>query len=81
MGKYYVLSGQVRRIIAAPHITDSKTAAIEACLQHSNGLVIGDLAPLIIVSERGFDFNIHEQSEDTIFSTVDILTEAGLLNG
>jgi hypothetical protein len=36
-------------------------------------------APLIIVSERGFDFHNHGQDEDIVFATNDILVKAGFI--
>ena len=78
MGKYYVQSGQLQVVIAGPHIENPKSAACEALLQYlPHGIV---LAPLILISERGFDwFNHHTKEDDFVFATVDILKLAGML--
>ena len=75
--KFYVQSGQMKVVIAGSHINSSEDAACEALLTYvPKGMVI---APLMIVSERGFDFNAHETAEDNVFSTRDMLKLAGML--
>jgi hypothetical protein len=77
MSKYYVVSGEIRVIISAPHINNHEDAACEAMLQYLQEGV--SCAPLIIVSERGFDFHSHGSEEDKVFATNDILIKSGFI--
>jgi hypothetical protein len=72
MAKYYVTSGEMEVVIAGPHIESAKDAACEAILSFRNY----ELAPLIVVSEQGFDLSYHKQ--DVVFSTVEIAKLCGL---
>jgi len=78
MAKYYVQTGMIRVVMAGPHLENAEDAACEALLQYvGKGL---DPAPIILVSERGFECNLHEHIEDSFFSTVDLLIKTGLLD-
>jgi len=73
--KYYVVSNEVRHVVGGPHITSPREAAKEAMLQcFQEGVCI---APVIVVSERGFSLYEHGDDEDDVYSTEDILKEAG----
>ena len=75
--KFYIQTGQLKVIIAAPHIETPEDAACEALLTYvPKGAVI---APLMLVSERGHEFNTHDMTEDCVLATVDILKRAGML--
>lgn len=74
VAKYYVISGMLKCVIGAPHIACPRQAACEAILMNRDK----SLAPLIIVNERGFELNSHEE-EDVVLATVDILKESGLI--
>jgi hypothetical protein len=77
--KFYVVSNELKMVIGAPHIMSQEDAACEAVLLTSGkGLC---LAPLIVVSERGFDYFTHEIEEDRILVTHEILKKAGLIGG
>lgn len=80
MNKYYVLSGMLKMVISAPHIKTREDAAVEACIIHINKHGGVFLAPIIMVSERGFDLMKHDQNEDEAFAMIDILAKTGLLN-
>ena len=75
MAKYYVLSGKLQCVIGASHIACPRQAACEAILMYREK----DISPLIVISERGFDLHSHNESEDVVLATVDILKEAGLI--
>ncbi len=77
MSKYYVLSGEIKTVVSAPHIENHEQAACEAVLSCMTEGV--SAAPLIIVSERGFDLHEHGDNEDVVFATQDILKKAGFL--
>jgi len=77
--KYYVASHDIKVVIAGPHIECAKDAAMEAMLGYSK--VGTTVANLIIVSERGFDYDRHDDTEDEIFDTEYILKEAGFTFG
>ena len=77
MGKYYIQTGQIKVVLSAPWIENAEEAACEALLQYACTLTP---APLIIVSERGFECNLHEHNEDSFFATVDLLKKTGLLD-
>jgi hypothetical protein len=73
--KYYVISGEIRTVIAAPHINSCEEAACEAMLK---GMTEGvSASPMIVVSERGFELYTHGPTEDICFATQDILKKAG----
>ena len=74
--KYYVTSNELKVIIAGPHIKDAEEAACEAFLSRYRPGI--NISPLIIVSQRGFDYCNHENDEDKVFDTCDILTKVGL---
>lgn len=74
MGKYYVVSGEMEVVIAGPHVETARQAACEALLSFREP----KLAPLIVVSERGFQLFEHKDGTDQVFSTVDISKEAGI---
>ena len=76
MAKYYIQTGAIQAILAAPWIENAEDAACEALLMYAQRLMP---APLIIVSERGFECNKHEPNEDSFFATVDLLKKTGLL--
>lgn len=72
--KYYVKSNEFEFVVAGPHVTTARQAAIEAFLTHYDKQF---LSPLIIVSERGFEYHSHDYTEDKVFDTCEILKEAG----
>lgn len=72
MAKYYVTSGELYVTIAGSHIETPKDAACEAILSFRNR----ELAPLIVVSEEGFNLSQHKQ--DVVFSTIEIAKLCGL---
>jgi ubiquinone biosynthesis protein Coq4 len=75
MAKYYVVCHDIRTVISGPHIESPEEAAIEALL---NGAKHGArLAPVMIVSEKGFDLNSHGENEDQIYATDKIMQAAG----
>lgn len=75
--KCYVQSGEIKAMVGGPHIEDEETAACEVMLKHmTEGK---SAAPLIIVSQRGFEFQNHGPEEDTVFATQDILKKAGFI--
>lgn len=80
MNKYYVLSGMLRMVISAPYINTPEEAAVEACITYINKHGGIFLAPVIMVSERGFDLMEHDHNEDEAFAMIDILGKTGLLN-
>ena len=73
--KFYVKSHDLQVVIAGPHIKNAKQAAIEAFLR--NFKIGVSLSNLTIVSERGFDYMVHDYTQDKVFDTKDILIEAG----
>lgn len=73
MGKYYIWSGNLKVVMAGPHVSNAREAAKEAVLEH--GGTHTKLCNQIMVSERGFDWG-HEK-DDVFFDTEDILQEAG----
>jgi hypothetical protein len=75
MSKFYIQSGELQTVIAGEHIETAEQAACEALLITKTN----EIAPLIVVSERGFDLVDHQQGDDTFFATVDILKKTGLL--
>jgi hypothetical protein len=75
MSKYYIISGELEAVIAGPHISCPRQAAIEAVLTFKNK----SLAPLMIISERGFDVFGHDEAQDIVLATVDILKESGMI--
>jgi len=83
LGKFYVLSGEIKTIISAPHIKTAQQAACEAMLINTRtNFAEACPAPLIAVSEKGFDLTDHQQGDDFFFATVDILKKAGFnING
>jgi hypothetical protein len=75
--KFYVSSHDFQIVVAGPHVASAEEAAIEAFLMHyKEGITI---SPLIIVSERGFEYFEHEHYEDKVFDTCDILKKAGFI--
>lgn len=75
--KFYVQSGQMQVVIAGPHIESPEDAACEALLKY---IPLGAIvAPLMLISERGFDFNEHDITEDGVFATAEMLQKAGML--
>lgn len=75
MAKYYVVSGELQLVLAAPHIGCPRSAACEAILMNKEK----NLAPIIMVNERGFDLHSHNNNEDVVLATVDILKDCGLI--
>jgi hypothetical protein len=75
VGKYYVISGELQTVLCGNHIACARQAACEAVLMN----VGKQLAPLIVVNERGFDLHSHTENEDVILATIDILKESGLV--
>jgi hypothetical protein len=73
MGKYYILSKDLRVVIAGPHIANAREAAKEALLNCVDENT--KLAPRLLVSEIGFDIG-HEE-DDEYFDTVELMEEAG----
>jgi hypothetical protein len=78
MGKFYCISGNLQKILSAPHIESYEDAACEAILIGGKEGV--SLAPLIIVSELGFDLHSHPADSDKVFATNLLLKKTGLLN-
>jgi hypothetical protein len=77
MGKFYVISGEIKAVISAPHIEDAEQAACEVLLTCINEHI--SPAPILIVSQRGFDLHEHSPSEDVVFATNLLLKKTGLL--
>jgi len=75
VGKYYVISGELQTVLCGNHIACARQAACEAVLMN----VGKQLAPMIVVNERGFDLNSHTDTEDSVFATINILKESGLV--
>ena len=75
MGKYYVVSGELEIVLAGEHLESARQAACEAVLMFRDK----QLAPLIVVSERGLDLFTHKDNTDQVFSTIDIAKEEGIL--
>jgi hypothetical protein len=74
VGKFYVSSGELRRILTAP---DSKAAALRAIRKSA---CVGDdtLAPLTRIDERGFNTD----TKETVYrATAQLLVEAGVADG
>ena len=74
--KYYVRSHNLRVVICAKHIKTPEDAACEVFLLKYNENTI--VSPLIIVSERGFDYDEHEHYEDVVLRTDVIMHKAGI---
>jgi hypothetical protein len=73
--KFYVRSKDLKVVIGGNHIKSHREAAKEALLQFFTSHI--SIAPLIIVSEKGFDYHAHNEEEDSVFDTMTILREAG----
>ena len=73
--KYYVKSYKFEVVVAGPHIDTPENAVCEAFLKYYDA--DKPLSPLVIVSERGFEYINHEHSEDNVFDTCEILKKAG----
>jgi len=76
--KFYVKSHKLEVVVGGPHITNAEEAAIEAFLRHYKYGTT--LAPLTVISKRGFDYLIHDHNEDTIMQTESILKKAGMID-
>lgn len=76
MKKFYVMSGELKVVIGGPHIGCARQAACEALLMFREHR----LAPIMVISQRGFDVNEHEDNEDVFLDTEEIACEAGLLD-
>lgn len=74
MAKYYVVSGELEVVIAGPHVVSPKDAACEAIMMFREKT----LAPLIVVSEIGFNLFNHKDAQDSVFSTVEIAKDCGI---
>lgn len=76
--KFYVKSHDFEVVIGGPHISNAMEAGCEAFITHyKDGIT---LSPSTIISQRGFDYMIHNYSEDEILNTCEILKKAGLLS-
>lgn len=77
--KFYVRSNQLQTVVGGPHIESAKDAACEAFLSYYKEDMV--LSPLTIVSERGWDYVEHEDCEDVVLITSDVLKAAGFTFG
>ena len=73
--KYYVKSNNFEVVVGGEHIESAEDAACEAFLHYYKDNTV--ISPLIIVSERGFEYCNHEHIEDKVFDTCKILEKAG----
>jgi hypothetical protein len=74
MPKFYVLSGELKVVIDR---LNAEAAALDA-IQTLESNPVRHLSRITVVSEHGFPDN--PQDDDVIFTTLDILEEAGLLH-
>ena len=61
-------------VVCGPHIESPMDAAVEAFLRHYKNQ---KLSPLVVVSERGFDYHDHHHTEDVVLDTNFVLQKAG----
>ena len=73
--KFYVKSQDFEVVLSGEHLDSAENAACEAFLNYYKDNI--KVSPVTIVSERGFCYHDHDNTEDKIFDTVDILRMAG----